>query len=112
MTCNYIEYQKLMDKLFYGVLLTDEHLNNAAEQIRRYILEGGAAELMAELQIGLRLHIENDKIIRRRICFIGGENEGRELTIEEIRNLGFLFKGSRFYEDFIKNRKCKGECNK
>ena len=35
MTCNYFEYRDLTEKLFFGVALTQEHLNNATEEIRQ-----------------------------------------------------------------------------
>ena len=97
MVANYYDYQKLCDKLYYGVLLTDEHLNAAAEQIRRYIVDGGATDIVSALGIGLRLHIDaNGEIIRRRIYYTGGENKGRELTISEIMNIGFFLRGGGF----------------
>ena len=42
MTCNYFEYRDMTEKLFFGTLLTQDHLNNATEEIRRYIVDGGA----------------------------------------------------------------------
>ena len=49
MTCNYFEYRDLTEKLFFGVALTQEHLNNATEEIRRYIVDGGAGDVMLSL---------------------------------------------------------------
>ena len=41
-TCNYIEYQRMTNSLFFGVALTDKHMNEATEHIER---DGGVFEV-------------------------------------------------------------------
>ena len=55
MTCNYFEYKKMTDKLFYGVALTNFHLDNATEKIQNYLIYGGAGNIMKWLKIGVRV---------------------------------------------------------
>ena len=93
MTCNAYEYNKLVNKLYYGVALTDSHLNNAAEQLRNYIIEGGAKQIVDNLGIGIGTHEQNGKIKRKRLIYIDGANKGKELTINEIINIGLFLKG-------------------
>ena len=104
MTCNYFEYRDMTEKLFYGVALTDEHLNNATEQIRRYIVDGGAAPIMEALGFGIRvvekqhpLFPELNEVIERRFVYINGKNKGRKLDKHEIMNIGFFLKWGCHY---------------
>lgn len=92
MTCNYFDYQHLTDRLFIGVALTDEHLNAATEKIRQYFVSGGAAKRMGEFGIGVRVIERAGQEIRRRLVYLRGKNEGQELTIREIKNIGMLLK--------------------
>lgn len=92
MTCNYFDYQHLTDRLFVGVALTEEHLNAATEKIRQYLVSGGAAKRMEEFGIGIRVIEHAGKEIRRRLVYVRGKNEGQELTIPEIKNIGMLLK--------------------
>ena len=62
MTCNYFEYRDMTEKLFFGTLLTQEHLNNATEEIRRYIVDGGAGDVMLALGIGIKV-ITKDAVL-------------------------------------------------
>ena len=55
MACNYIEYQRMTNSLFFGVALTDKHMNEATEHIRRYFINGGALEIVNALGIGIRV---------------------------------------------------------
>lgn len=103
MTCNYFEYREMMNKIFYGNALTDEYLNNATENIRRYLVDGGAGEIVKTLGIGIRIvekqyefspdlnHIE-----RRRFVFVEGERKDDELTIDEIKAIGMFLKHGPF----------------
>lgn len=104
MTCNYFDYMKLTDELFFGVALTDEHLSDAAEKIRRYIVNGGAAEIAASLGIGFKVvekqfqvFPELNRIVTKRFIFVDGERKGEELTINEIRSIGMFLKHGAFY---------------
>jgi hypothetical protein len=104
MTCNYFDYKDMTDKMFYGVALTDNHLNNATEQIRKYLVNGGAGDVVKALGIGIKveerqfqLFPELNEIIKRRFVFVDGENKGRELTINEIQGIGMFLKYGAFY---------------
>lgn len=92
MKCNYFDYQHLTDRLFVGVALTEEHLNNATETIRQYLVSGGAAKRMEEFGIGIKTIERAGKEIRRRFVYLRGKNEGQELTIPEIQNICMLLK--------------------
>lgn len=102
MTCNYFDYRDLMEKLFYGVALTDSHLNNATEQIRQYIVNGGAGNVMKDLGIGVKIVTKQavlllTEIIRRRFVWLDGERKGEELDRNEIENIGIFLKYGAFY---------------
>lgn len=104
MTCNYFDYRDMTDQMFYGVALTDNHLNDATEQIRRYLVDGGAGAIVKALGIGIKVEEkqyqllpELNKIIKRRFAFVEGENKGRELTIDEIKGIGMFLKHGAFY---------------
>ena len=102
--CNYFEYNKLVNSLFCGVALTDEHLNNATEIIRLYIVNGGATQIIQDLGIGIRivekqfpLMPELNTVISRRFIYINGERKGEELTINEIVSIGMFLRGGAYY---------------
>lgn len=104
MKCNYVEYMDLTEKLFYGVPLTDNQLNNAAEKIRQYIVNGGAGEVVKSLGIGFRIvekqfqaFPELNEVVKKRFVFIDGERKGEELTINEMRSIGMFLRGGAFY---------------
>ncbi len=103
MTCNCFGYKEITDKAFYGVPLTDEHLNNVTEEIRQYLVEGGAGELMQKMGIGIRIietqfiFPELNEVVKKRFVFISGENKGRELTRQEIEGIGMFLKDGAFY---------------
>ena len=104
MTCDYFTYKKITDRLFYGVALTDAHMNAAIKEIHEYFLAGGAAEALAPLKIGLRilekqhaLFPELNEVISRRFIFLEGERKGRELSIHEICAIGLFLKHGPYY---------------
>ena len=104
MTCNYFTYKELTDKLFYGVALTDAHMNAAIKKIHEYFLAGDACEALVPLQIGLRI-LEKEhalfpglnEVVSRRFIFLEGEHKGRELSIHEICALGLFLKHGPYY---------------
>lgn len=103
MTCNYFEYREMMDKLFYGVPLTDNRLNEATEIIRQYLVNGGAGNILKELGVGIRIVTKEcillqPEIIRKRFVWIHGERKGEELDICEIVGIGMFLKHGAFYE--------------
>ena len=102
MKCTFFEYQELTEKLFFGVLLTDSHLNNATEQIRQYLVNGGAGEVVKKLGIGIQVtekqlvFPELNEIVRRRFVFTEGPRKGAELSISEIMGIGMFLKHGAF----------------
>ena len=101
MTCNYIEYQRMTNSLFFGVALTDKHMNEATEHIRRYFINGGALEIVNALGIGIRVTGKcgvnrPSEIIERRFIYLSGENAGRELTVNEICSIGMFLRGGPY----------------
>lgn len=98
MKCNAFEYEKMCNRLFYGVALTDEHLTEAAKEIRDYILDGDALPIMNALEIGLRIKENPPGIIAGMwFQYIGGANAGRLLTVDEVKNIGLFFRGGAYY---------------
>lgn len=102
MSCNYFEYRDMMEKLFYGVALTDSHLNNATEQIRRYLVDGGAGNIVKDLGIGIKVVTKEalllePEIVSRRFVWLKGEHKGEELDRNEIENIGMFLKQGAFY---------------
>ena len=92
MTCNYFEYRRMTEDLFYGVPLTDSHLNDATEKLRQYLINGRAEYIGNKLGIGIRTISNGSQIIRHRFIFISGDNKGRELSIHEIEGIGYFLK--------------------
>ena len=85
----FVEYEKLTDKLFYGVALTDEHLNDAMEQIRQFLVNAGADSICDALHISFREYIRDGKVWKARFIWLDGEHKGEELTTNEICGLRF-----------------------
>ena len=106
MKCSYFEYQDMVNKLFYGVALTDNHLNNATEQIRWYLVNGGAGEVMQMLHIGIKVVTKEvallgKEIVSQRFIWLDGERKGKELLINEICNIGMFLKYGAFYNKVL-----------
>ena len=102
MTCNYFEYREMMDKMFYGVSLTDNHLNNITEQIRQYFVNGGAGNVVKALGIGIKIITKEailfpGEVVYRRFIWLEGERKGEELHRNEIENIGMFLKHGAFY---------------
>lgn len=102
MTCNYFEYRDMTDKMFYGIALTDSYLNKATEQIRQYLINGGAGNVVKSLNIGMKVVIKEQLLfpveeISRRFVWLDGERKGNELSIDEIRGIGMFLKHGAFY---------------
>ncbi len=102
MSCNYFEYMDMTEKMFYGVSLTDRHLNAVTEQIRQYLINGGAGNIVKALNIGIKVVTKEAALlpveeISRRFVWLDGERKGNELTINEIRGIGMFLKQGAFY---------------
>lgn len=106
MTCNYFEYRNMTDKLFYGVALMDNHLNNATEQIRKYLVNGGAGEVVKMLHIGIKVVSRESllfgkEIMSIRFVWLDGERKDEELSVNEICNIGMFLKHGAFYNKVL-----------
>lgn len=102
MTCSYYEYREMMDKMFYGVALTDNHLNNITEQIRQYLVNGGAGNIVVALGIGIKVVTKKavllpNEVVYRRFVWLEGERKGKELDRNEIEGIGMFLKYGAFY---------------
>ena len=102
MTCSYYEYREMMDKMFYGVALTDNHLNNITEQIRQYLVNGGAGNIVVALGIGIKVITKKavllpNEVVYRRFVWLEGERKGKELDRNEIEGIGMFLKYGAFY---------------
>lgn len=102
MKCNYFEYRDITEKMFYGVALTDSHLNRVTEQIRQYLINGCAGKVVKALNIGMKVVTKESVLlpveeISRRFVWLDGERKGNELTIDEIRGIGMFLKYGAFY---------------
>lgn len=102
MTCNYFEYREMMDKMFYGVGLTDNYLNSTTEQIRQYLVNGGAGDVVKALGIGIKVVTKEStllpsEVIYRRFIWFAGERKGEELHRNEIESIGMFLKHGPFY---------------
>lgn len=87
---NYIEYMKLFNRLYYGVALTEERLSDNVLNIFTYLRDHGAGKLMNEIGISLRMTMVNCKPVKHEFIYSKGENAGKRLEINEIRNIGLL----------------------
>ena len=108
MVYNCFGYTQLCNKLFFGVPLTDDHMNEATKQICSYILKAGGAKNMLKLGVGIRTRrlSESDKIIRQRLVYTKGSRAGQELQIHEIENLGHFLRGGN-YADYYEREDMK-----
>lgn len=108
MECTYFEFEKLFNKLFFGVALTDEHLNTATEQIRLYLVSGGAGEVVKMLNVGIKVvskesFLLGEEIVSRRFVWLAGDQKGEELTANEIFSIGMYLKYGPFYNKLKSN---------
>lgn len=90
MKANYYDYNKLWDRLYTNVPLTDERLSDNVLQIAGYLRDNGAIEVVENLGLGLRCHIEYGKKTTWEIYFTTGPNKERALTLWEIRDIGIM----------------------
>lgn len=91
----------MTEKMFYGVALTDSYLNSVTEQIRQYLINGGAGNIVKALNIGIKVVTKETVLlpieeISRRFVWLDGERKGNELTIDEIRGIGMFLKHGAF----------------
>lgn len=106
MSANYFEYREMMEKLFCGAALTDNHLNNATEQIRQYLVNNGAGNIVNALGIGVKVIAKESvllpsEVVYRRFVWLKGARKGEELHRNEIENIGMFLKQGAFYGKFV-----------
>ena len=109
--CNYFTYKEKTDKLFYGVPLTEKHMNVATEELRAFLIDGGAADILYDLDIGIRviekentLFPELNETVSIRFIYLEGERKNYNLTIDEIVAIGLFLKHGPYYGK-IKSKK-------
>lgn len=98
MKCNYIEYHKLTDKMFYGVAQTDSHLNEYTEILRQYLINCGAGNLIQKLGVGVQVTKKQngllpEEVVMRRFVWLRGDRKGELLSKTEIEALGMFLPG-------------------
>lgn len=103
MTCNYIEYHKMTDRMFYGVPLTEAHLARCTETLRCYLTNGGAGKLMNKLGIGIKLTTKQalllpEEIVSERFVWLKGPRKGQLLERHEIEAIGMSLPGGALYQ--------------
>ena len=102
MKCNYIEYHRLTEQMFYGTAQTDSHLNQCTEILRQYLINGGAGDIMQKLGIGIQLVTKKaillpEEVVTKRFIWLKGNRKGKLLEKHEIEALGmFLFGGALY----------------
>lgn len=100
--CTYVGYNKLVDKLLGGTFVTEKQLNDSTEQIRQYLVNGGAGHVLNHLGIGVRVDEkrffleELNEITRRRFVWLR-DSTRRELTIPEIRVIALFLEGGPYH---------------
>lgn len=80
-TCNYIEYHKMTDQMFYGVPLTETHLAKCTERLKIYLANGGAGNIMIKLGIGIELTTKQtlllpEEIVSERFVWLKDREKG------------------------------------
>lgn len=102
MKCNYIEYHRLTDQMFSGVAQTDTHLNQYTEILRQYLINGGAANTMLKLGIGIQVTTKRfmllpKEVVLRRFIWLKGSRKGELLDRNEIEAIGMFLPGGALY---------------
>ena len=90
---NYYTYHDYVEKFYFGHALTEEHLNDATTSIAKYIVDGGAKELIESLGVVICERWESDRMISRRFCF----SDKQELTFKQIMALGLYLPFGAYY---------------
>lgn len=89
----YYQYHDYVAKFYFGHALTDEHLNNATENIAHFVVNHGAQDIIENLGICIVERWRGERMLTRRFCFA----DRAELTIKQIMSLGlFLPYGAYF----------------
>lgn len=91
---NYYEYHNMTEKLFFGVALTDEHMSDATAQIAKYLSDGGAKNIMDALGLCISEIEQDGRVWYRRIVH---KLDGRELSVNEIGNIGLFLPYGAYY---------------
>lgn len=108
MTANYFEYREMTEKIFYGIPLTDNHLNHSTEKLRQYLVNGGAGEIIQKLNIGIKVITKEAPLLPKetiyeRFVWLDGNKKGEELDRNEIEAIGLFLKNGA-YEKFFDHK--------
>ena len=98
----YFEYHRLTDQMFSGVAQTDTHLNQYTEILRQYLINGGAANTMLKLGIGIQVTTKRfmllpKEVVMRRFIWLKGSRKGELLDRNEIEAIGMFLPGGALY---------------
>ena len=108
MIANYFEYREMTEKIFYGIPLTDNHLNHSIEKLRQYLVNGDAGEILQKLNIGIKVITKEalllpKETIYERFVWLDGDKKGKELDRNEIEASGMFLKNGA-YETFFDHK--------
>ena len=100
--CNYAEYRKLVDQMFYGETQTNEHLNEYTEILRQYLVKGGAGDILCKMGIGIELTTRKlallpEEIVSKRFIWIASPRAGKLLDKVEVESIGMFLPGGALY---------------
>ena len=100
--CNYAEYRKLVDQMFYAETQTNEHLNEYTEILRQYLVKGGAGAILCKMGIGIELTTRKlallpEEIVSKRFIWIAGPRAGKLLDKVEVESIGMFLPGGALY---------------
>ena len=84
-------------------------MNKITEQIRQYLISGGAGNIVKALNIGIKVVTKETVLlpieeISQRFVWLDGERKGNELTIDEIRGIGCFLNMVHFMENVVYQR--------
>jgi hypothetical protein len=91
---NYFEYNKLYAQELCGRALTNERISAATEVLRKYLADGGGSFLSERFDIGVRTWERDGKVQKCRFVYM---NSGKELSMNEIKNIGMFLRGGPCY---------------
>ena len=81
-------------------------MNLATRQIEQYIHDGGGAQIVSNLGVGIRQVTRSalllpEEDVSYRFVYISGARKGEELDIHEIESIGMFFTGGPYAHFFV-----------
>jgi len=95
MKANSIEWQKMCDRLLYGVALDEAQWSRATAELFAYLKKCNLQPLWDYLELKLVEVFRGGKLLSRRICF---RESGAPLTVHEIESIGCFMPGAPWYK--------------